>query len=153
MLDEAKLEEVKKEALSEFIDGYFDGLNEWTLDDDDDNLFPLIDEIEENSREQIRDFCSKFFDENFADLELYVEQVNKHNKSNGNMSNDETWHWAGINFYYTQNDHSIGYWTTKGVEESLGEKLSNNAAKVGEVRLYQRRNGYFFLKFESVQKN
>ena len=98
MLDEAKLEEVKKEALSEFIDGYFDGLNEWTLDDDDDNLFPLIDEIEENSREQIRDFCSKFFDENFADLELYVEQVNKHNKSNGNMSNDETWHWAGINF-------------------------------------------------------
>ena len=39
MLDEAKLEEVKKEALSEFIDGYFDGLNEWTLDDDGHTVY------------------------------------------------------------------------------------------------------------------
>lgn len=69
--------------------------------------------------EQLTAEARTFFDTHLTDLLSYVDRVTF------NPEEGTAWDYAGHDFWLTRNSHGCGFWDRNGVDEELGQRLTD----------------------------
>lgn len=99
----------------------------------DDNYSP--NDIAPQTLLEIIEDCEAFQRDNAADLSLAYEQYKRSEWSPQAQ--------AGHDFWLTRNGHGAGFWD-RGLEDDLGDRLSDASRKLGEVNLYVGDDGKIY---------
>ncbi len=123
-----------RDTLSDFVIGYITAAL-WSSNDEstpaggeplDANYY--IDDIDTKTLVWMIKSCEKFQADNADNLAKYCETV-VHNEGSAES-------YAGHDFWLTRNGHGAGFWDRDGIDDDLGEALSEAARKFGEFYLY-----------------
>jgi|11BtaG_2_1085332.scaffolds.fasta_scaffold43198_2 hypothetical protein len=109
----------------------------WSSNDPDQTACEFLDEkfdindFDTDASQTIETDCVKFLQANRDDLVEYADNVSYNSEES--LSPYEV---AGHDFWLTRNGHGAGFWDRNGIEDNLGNRLSDASRDFGECWIY-----------------
>ena len=109
----------------------------WSSHDSDQTDCEFLDEkfditdFDDNANQTIETDCVKFIESNHDDLVEYADNVSYNSEEC--LSAYEV---AGHDFWLTRNGHGAGFWDRNGIDDDLGNRLTDSCKDFGECWIY-----------------
>jgi hypothetical protein len=126
----------KPNYYKDFIIGYKIA-SLWSSNDPDQTDCEFLDEkfditdFDDDANQTIINDCIKFIESNHDDLVEYADNVSYNSEES--LSPYEV---AGHDFWLTRNGHGAGFWDRNGIEDDLGNRLTDSCKDFGECWIY-----------------
>jgi len=126
----------KPNYYKDFIIGYKIA-SLWSSHDSDQTDCEFLDEkfditdFDDNANQTIETDCVKFIESNHDDLVEYADNVSYNSEEC--LSAYEV---AGHDFWLTRNGHGAGFWDRNGIDDDLGNRLTDSCKDFGECWIY-----------------
>ena len=90
-----------------------------------------ITDFDNDANKTIEADCLKFLQANHDDLVEYADNVSYNSEES--LSPYEV---AGHDFWLTRNGHGAGFWDRNGIDDDLGNRLTDASREFGECFIY-----------------